>query len=50
MKTTPEPIDDLRLALDPMENDSLAIIEYAGLLTVLTSGPDAKWRWMVLTA
>jgi hypothetical protein len=25
-----------------MENDSLAIIEYAGLLAVLTAGPDAE--------
>lgn len=42
MRTPAEMLEDLRRALDPMENDSLAIIEYATLLTVLTSDPDAE--------
>jgi hypothetical protein len=33
---------EIRHILDPIENDSLAIIEYAGLLVVLTAGPDAE--------
>jgi hypothetical protein len=33
---------NLRRIIDPIENDSLAIIEYAGLLVVLTAGPDAE--------
>ena len=42
MKTILDFDDELRLALDPMENDYLAIIEYAGMLVVLTAGPDAE--------
>jgi hypothetical protein len=36
-----ELLHKLSAALDPMENDSLSVIQYATLLTVLTSGSDA---------
>ena len=42
MKTPAELLEDLSRVLDPMENDSLAVFEYASLLSVLTAGPDAE--------
>jgi hypothetical protein len=42
MKTPAELINDLKGQLEPMENDYLSIIQYAGLLSVLTAGPDAE--------
>lgn len=41
MKSPSELLHELNAALDPMENDSLSVIQYATLLTVLTSGSDA---------
>lgn len=42
MKSPSELLHELNAALDPMENDSLSVIQYATLLTVLTSRPDAE--------
>jgi hypothetical protein len=42
MESPSELLHKLNAALDPMENDSLSVIQYATLLTVLTSGPDAE--------
>ena len=43
MKTPAELLDDLKGVLDPMENDSLAVFEYAELLVALTTDiPNAE--------
>jgi hypothetical protein len=42
MESPSKLLHKLNAALDPMENDSLSVIQYATLLTVLTSGPDAE--------
>jgi hypothetical protein len=41
MKTPAELIDDLKRALDPMEDDSDTIFHDATMIGVLTAGPDA---------
>jgi hypothetical protein len=42
MKTPAELIADLGHTLGEMEDDCLATFEYAGLLSVLSAGPDAE--------
>jgi hypothetical protein len=42
MKSPSELLHELNAALDPMENDSLSVIQYATLLTVLTSARYAE--------
>jgi hypothetical protein len=42
MKTPTELIDDLKRALNPMDDDCTAIFEYSSLLGVLMAGPDAE--------
>jgi len=41
MKMPAELIDDLKKALDPMEDDAAAVFQYSSLLGVLLAGPDA---------
>jgi len=41
MKTPAELIEDLKSALDPMEDDCAAVFDYSSLLGVLLAGPDA---------
>lgn len=42
MKTPTELIDEVKRALDPMDDDCNAIFQYSSLLGVLMAGPDAE--------